>query len=235
MQAIGYIRVSTEEQARSGVSLDAQEAAIRAYCMMRQLELVDVVIDAGISGSVPLGDRPGGSTVLSAIEKGSVEAVVAVKLDRLFRDACDCLNVTGQWDRLDVSLHLVDMGGQAIDTSSAMGRFMLTVLAGCAEMERNLTRERITAALQHKRAQGQRTGSIPYVWELDADGVHLVPVPAEQKVITEIRRLRDAGLTLRGIARELATLGFTTRKSKQWHPQQVKRVIEFVPPGSSAA
>ena len=69
---------------------------------------------------------------------------MACKLDRLFRDAADCLNVTKHWDKRNIALHLIDVGGQTIDTSSSMGRFFLTMMAGVAEMERNLIRDRTT-------------------------------------------------------------------------------------------
>jgi len=83
---VGYVRVSTEEQAAEGVSLDAQEAALRAYSAMRGLTLVEVVIDAGVSAGKPLSSREGGRRVLDLVKRGKVGAVIAWKLDRLFRD-----------------------------------------------------------------------------------------------------------------------------------------------------
>ncbi len=70
---------------------------------------------------------------------------------------------------------VVDLGGNAIDTTSAAGRFMLTVLAGAAEMERNLTRDRIKSAMAVKPANGQRIGAMPYGYDLAGDGKTLVP------------------------------------------------------------
>src|SRR5262245_40127695 len=133
MKAIGYVRVSTEEQAREGVSLGAQEERLRAYCAMQGLELIDVVCEPGVSGSVALLGRPAGARLAEAIRERSVEHVVALKLDRLFRDAVDALTQTRQWDRSGIALHLVDMGGQSLNSASAMGRLFLTVLAGLAE------------------------------------------------------------------------------------------------------
>src|SRR5262245_39614025 len=136
--AIGYTRVSTDEQVTSGVSLDAQEAAIRAYCAMRGLDLAEMIVDAGVSAGQPLSSREGGERVGDV----GIAAVVAYKLDRVFRDCADCLAVVRDWDERDVALHLVDLGGQTIDTGTAMGRFFLTVMAGAAELERNLIGER---------------------------------------------------------------------------------------------
>lgn len=225
MKAIGYIRVSTDQQAEHGVSIDAQQAAIVAYCAMRGLELADVVIDAGISGGTPLAERKGGQIIAAAIKAKQVHAIVAYKLDRIFRDASDCLAVTTQWDKANVSMHLIDMGGQSIDTATAMGRFFLTVMAGAAELEKNLIGERTAAAMQHKKAQGQRVGAIPYGYSLANDGSTLEPNPAEQKVIAAIQELQAAGLSLRGIAKELAQRGYATRTGKAFAPVQVSRLI----------
>ena len=223
---IAYCRVSTEEQALEGVSLDAQEARIRAYCAMRGLELAEVVIDAGVSAYKPLADREGGRRVLEMVRARKAAAVVALKLDRLFRNAADCLEVCGAWDRAGVALHLVDLGGQAVDTSSAMGRFFLTVMAGAAELERNQIAERTSTAMQHKRSNGERVGAVPYGFALAADGVHFEPVAAEQEVIALARELRANGMSLRAVAAELASRGRTSRTGKVFEAQQVSRMVE---------
>jgi len=141
MRAVAYVRVSTEEQATEGISLEAQNHRVRAYCELRGLELVDIITDAGVSAGKPLARRDGGARLLHLIRRGEAVAVVAFKLDRLFRNCADCLTVTATWDRSGVALHLIDLGGQAVDTSTAMGRFFLTVMAGAAEMERGLVAE----------------------------------------------------------------------------------------------
>jgi len=223
--AVGYIRVSTEEQAGEGVSLEAQRAAVGAYCAMRGLTLAGIVSDPAVSAGKPLAKREGGRRVLAMVESGSVGAVVAWKLDRLFRDAADCLSVTGGWDRSGVALHLVDMGGQAIDTSTAMGRFFLTVMAGCAEMERNLVRERTCAALAHKRSKGERIGQLPYGFRLGADGRTLEPHPEEQGAIEAARAWRASGATFATIASRLAEERFPAR-GKRWHTTTVVRLLK---------
>lgn len=225
-RSVLYIRVSTEEQAREGISLKAQEATLTAYCAMRNLCLVEVVVDAGVSAGKPLAARNGGQRVLDLVKRKNVTAVVAFKLDRLFRDCADCLDVTREWDKRGVALHLVDLGGQAVDTSTAMGRFFLTVMAGCAELERNQIRERTSAAMAHKSANGEYVGGeAPYGYAIAADGVSLTPVHAEQQVIAEVHRLRGAGMSLNAIAGELAKRGFKPRQGQRWYAQQVKRML----------
>lgn len=224
---VAYVRVSTEEQASEGVSLAAQEEAARAYCALRGLELASVVVDAGVSAGKPLAERPGGSRVLAAVASGAVAGVVALKLDRLFRDAGDCLTVTRGWDDLGAALHLIDLGGQSIDTSTAAGRFFLTIMAGAAEMERNLIRERTSSAMAYKRAHREYTGGrVPYGWSLATDGVHLEACPAEQAVIREARELRAAGLSLRKIGAELALRGLLPRTGSAWGATSVDVLLD---------
>lgn len=222
---VAYVRVSTEEQANEGVSLAAQEERIRAYCQLRGLELVAVVVDAGVSAGKPLASREGGARVLELVRRKQAGAVVALKLDRLFRNAADCLSTVEGWDRAGVALHLVDIGGASVDTSSAMGRFFLTVMAGAAEMERNQIRERTSLALQHKAAQHELVGSVPYGFRLADDGRTLLEHEGEQEVIRIARELRATGMSLRAIGAELEARGLRTRKGTAWAAPQVQRMV----------
>jgi DNA invertase Pin-like site-specific DNA recombinase len=225
--AICYVRVSTDEQATTGHSLDAQEAACRAYCALRGFTVSAVVVDAGVSGGTPLASRPGGAQALTELAKrNGPRHVVCVKLDRAFRSAADCLQVTGEWDRRGVSLHLTDLGGQAVDTSSAMGRFMLTVLAGAAELEKNLIGERTSSAMQSMKAQGLYTGGrVRYGYAVAADGVTLTECPTEQATIAEARALSARGLSQRAIAAELAERGMLTRNGRMFDQKAIPTLL----------
>jgi len=131
------------------------------------------------------------------------------------------LTTVERLEKAGVALHVVDPGGNAPDTTSAAGRFMLVVLAGAAEMERNLTRERTRSAMAVKRGNGQPVGIVPYGFNLATDGATLVPNEAEQAVIGEIRTMRAARWTLERIAAAL-----TARRSDQ------DRQVEAVDPSS---
>lgn len=227
--AIGYMRVSTVEQAEEGVSLEAQEVRIRAYCAMRGLDLVEIVIDPGVSaGKYTLEEREGGTKVLEAVAQGKASHVVALKLDRLFRNTIDCLTTVRMWDKAGVSLHLIDMGGASLDTSSAMGRMFLTMAAGFAEMERNLTAERTTAALSRKAEKGERIGELPYGKRLAEDGIHLEVHPEEMAVIAQARELQVGGLSQRAIVKELAQRGMVNRAGGAFNQTQVARMLRGV-------
>jgi len=230
--AIGYVRVSTREQAREGISMDVQETAIRAYCRLRGLALAEVIRDPAESTVRPLARRPGGARLAEIVKAGGAEHVIGFKLCRLFRDVLDCRTHVDQWDRDGVAFHLVDLGGQTIDTSTAMGKFALTVLAAAAEMEREKIRENTQAALDYKRARGERVaGRVPYGFRLAATGATTGPGsgrlerhPAEQRVIQRVKGLRTRGWAVRAIARKFNDESVPNR-GKRWHPTTVQRLL----------
>lgn len=225
IKAISYVRVSTVEQASEGISLAAQTDAIRAYAAFKGMTLVHELSDPGVSAGKPLQEREGGRRLFAYAGYPHISAVIAFKLDRLFRDAADCLAVTKEWDELEVDLHLVDLGGQPVDTSTAMGRFFLTIMAGVAEMERNLIRERTKAAMSHLKSLGKRVGGIPYGYKLAPDGRTLVKEAEEQRVIANIRALRRQGLSLRKISAALAAKGMRSRNGKPFQATQIQRIL----------
>lgn len=203
-QVIGYCRVSTLEQAIEGVSLEAQIATITAYASMRGLDLLEIIVDAGISGSIPLEDREGGKKLVALTKTKKVSGVIAIRLDRLFRDASNCLSVTNAWDKSSITLHLIDLCGQSIDTSSAMGKMFLTLSAAFAELERNLIRERTKAGMEQKKVKNERFSRyVPYGKALAEDKTTLVDALEEQHVINLAKKLHESGLSLQKIANEL--------------------------------
>ena len=221
-KALIYVRVSTAGQVNEGVSLEAQEKKARAYCALQELEVVEVVADRGVSGGKHLAERPGGIELLEKIEKYNAGNVVALKLDRLFRDTVDALQVTQDWDTQGTALHLVDMGGQAINTGSAMGRFFLNMMAGFAELERNLTAERTAQALQHKKENLEAYSATPYGF--DRDGGNLVENRTELKAVKLINELRTSGYSLRDTADELNRRGIETKRGKTWHASTISYI-----------
>lgn len=222
-----YVRVSTQEQQLEGVSLEAQEARGRSYCQLHRLSEPVLFMDGGVSGSVPLAERDAGRQLVEAVRTGRVRHVIAVKLDRLFRDAVNCLEVTHRWDKEGVALHLIDMGGQAVNTTTALGRFFLTIMAGAAEMERNLIRERTKSALQHKKQRGDRLGADPLGYRTPEPGKPMQPVDGELqavKLILSLRRRDARRWSFREIAARLEREGHKSKRGGAWSPSTVKQV-----------
>ena len=146
----GYCRVSTTEQAEDGSSLDAQRQQITGYAMMKGWNVTKTFIEAGVSGSVPLADRPEGHRLLETIGKGDI--VITAKLDRMFRSAADALVTLEELKGQGVALHMIDLGGDV--TGNGISKMVFTILAAVAEGERDRIRERIRDAKRHLALQG---------------------------------------------------------------------------------
>lgn len=223
MRVIGYVRVSTEEQADEGYSLAAQESRIRAYANLYQLELLDLVADEGISGKSL--DRPALSAALKRVESGAAGGLVIAKLDRLTRSVADLGKLIDRYFGEAGGKVLLSVGEQ-IDTRSASGRLVLNVLVSVAQWEREAISERTCAALAEKRKLGEHVGTIPYGFEMDEPGGRLVVDAEEAAVIKRIQELRGQGLSLRAIAVVLNGAGVRTKRECLWTKSQVHRLLE---------
>jgi DNA invertase Pin-like site-specific DNA recombinase len=219
MKAVGYVRVSSEDQAKEGVSLENQKAKIQTYCKLKDMDLVTVLEDAGISARNL--KRPGVQVVLNMVMNKSVDAVVVYKLDRMFRSTVDALETTKKFDKQGVAFHSIE---ETIDTKSAMGRFFFTLTAALAELERGIIGERTRDALQHKKQNGDVWGPVPYGFKRVQKKI--VPDTAEQKVVQKIIHIWKTGGNYSEIARKLNSSGIKTKKGTScWYPQTVKNVV----------
>ena len=220
--AIGYVRVSTEQQANEGVSLEAQRQKIAAYCDLYGFDLVRIEVDAGASASTL--KRDGLKRALDSLEAGEANALVVVKLDRLTRSVRDLDALLTNYFAERFALVSV---AEQVDTTTATGRMILNVLMSVSQWERDVIGERTSAALQHKKAQGEYTGGkAPYGYRVAADGVSLVKDDAEQKVVAAVLEYCEAGLSLRKIGKRLEAEGFTTRKGGKFWPTAIKNILD---------
>jgi DNA invertase Pin-like site-specific DNA recombinase len=222
MKVIGYVRVSTEEQASQGVSLQAQEEKIRQYAALYDLDLVDVIHDAGASAKSL--KRPGLQQALSLLDGGQAEGLVIAKLDRLTRSVKDWNTlIDGYFSKRHALLSVADQ----IDTRTAAGRLVLNVLVSVAQWEREAIGERTSAALQYKKSQGEKLGA-PSLG--DAEG--------ETETLVYVRDLRAQGLTLTAITARLNAEGIKTKRGGKWYAGTVKYLLDNVIPyrlGEAAA
>jgi DNA invertase Pin-like site-specific DNA recombinase len=219
----GYARVSSQEQV-NGTSLDSQIEAIRAHAAMHEYTLVHIFVDAGVSGGLPLSDRPAGRELVGALATGEAQAVTICKLDRGFRSASDCLNNVEAWEKNAIGLCILNLAGTCVDTRTPAGKFMLTVLAAAAEMEKNQINERCSEGRKARKAEGKRIGTVPWGFCLGGDGKTLVPSVREQGVTGICEGWRNDGLSLRQIAAKLNQEGVRTRAGA-WTFQQVQRIL----------
>jgi site-specific DNA recombinase len=219
-RVVGYVRVSSEQQAEHGVSLEAQREKITAYAQLYDLELVDIIVDAGASAKTL--KRSGLQRALHMLTRGNAEALLVTKLDRVTRSVKDLGTLI---ERYFSRYALMSVSDQ-IDTATAAGRLVLNVLMSVAQWEREAIGERTRDALQHKKHQGQRISRhLPYGYLLADDGITLAPDAAEQYVIAAARGYARAGLSLRQIAARLAADGHLSRTGQPFTPKSVQSML----------
>lgn len=221
LQVIGYVRVSTEEQATSGLSLENQELRIRAYAQAADLELLEIISDRGRSAKDL--DRPGMLRVLNLVAEQSVDGVIILKLDRLTRSVRDLGGLIELFEENGVAMISVQ---ESINTATAAGRLVANVLGSVAQWEREAIGERTKSALAVKRLRGEKTGgTCPYGFDVGEGGV-LAENPEERNVVATMLLLRREGKSWRGIAATLNERGVGTKKGRPWHGFSVQRIVE---------
>lgn len=217
-----YARVSTEDQAHNGVSLDAQVSRCIDYVASLNYQLIDTAVDAGLSAKST--DRPGLKRILSLVNKKKIQHVITLKLDRLSRRTIDALNLVETLAKKNVRLHLVGENG-SVDSDNPDDEFMLTLKAGVAQLERKKIAERTRFALARKRQLNQRISRhAPYGYTF-IDGM-VIEEPHEQRVILKIKELHGNGYTIRGIIAELTKEGIFNRNGKQFAIPCIHRIIK---------
>jgi site-specific DNA recombinase len=225
-RVVGYVRVSTEEQASSGVSLAAQSSKVRQYAELHDLDLVEVVEDSGASAKSL--DRPGLKRVLGYLDSGAVQGVVIAKLDRITRSVSDLDKLINWYFSAAAGKELFSVS-DSIDTRTAAGRMVLNILMTVAQWERETIVERTSEAMRHKRSKGERLGTIPYGSRLGEDGRTLAPCPVESLNIGTMRALREQGLPYRAIASSLDSAGIATRSGHPWASSSVAKILGDLP------
>jgi DNA invertase Pin-like site-specific DNA recombinase len=206
MNVIGYVRVSTDEQGRSGYGLDAQRSAIRGECERRSWFLLRIESDVASGASTKR--RPGLARALASCDNGEAGALVAAKVDRVSRSVHDFAGLVerargGQWN-----LVILDLG---VDLSTPMGEAMASVASTFAQLERRLISARTREGLAVARTRGVRLGR---------------PItPVADDALAHMRKLRDAGLSFAAIAYDLNASPHRSALGKLWWPATVSRAL----------
>ena len=173
-RAIGYIRVSTDQQRESGLGLEAQRAAIEETAARLHLALTSVHVDAGLSGSLAIDDRPALADVLNTVRRG--DTIIVAKRDRLARDAF--LSVLIEREVAKKGGRILSAAGEGTDRDDPSATFTRRILDAVAELERALIAARTRAALKAKRARGERAGTEPVRIPRERRRRHAAPLPA---------------------------------------------------------
>jgi site-specific DNA recombinase len=222
VRVIGYIRVSTEDQAESGLGLEAQTFALRQWSDRKGLELVGPFMD-DCTGAFPPEKRKGLPEAIAELEAGDV--LLVAKRDRLARDVMIAGMVEAAVRK--TKARVVSAAGEGTDDDSPASVLMRGIFDLFAQYERLVIKARTKAALGAKSRKGERVGQLPYGAELAPDGVHLVNVPAELAVITRVEAWRHKGRSLRWIAAQLDRRGVPPKGGgPRWSHSSVQSILD---------
>jgi DNA invertase Pin-like site-specific DNA recombinase len=212
VRLVGYLRVSTDEQAESGAGVAAQRSSIVAACRDRGYDLVETFEDAGWSAKDL--NRPGISAALATLDAGRADGLVVAKLDRLSRSLLDFASLMERSRKKGWTLIVLDLG---LDLATPAGEMLANVLATFAQFERRLIGQRTKDALAVKKAHGVRLGR---------------PRVLPDEVVERIVRERQEGRTLVAIADGLTADGVpTARGGERWWDSSVAGVLAYAEKG----
>ena len=220
MKAAIYIRVSTDEQAANGLSVENQVAKCRGYCELYELTPYEVITDAGKSGKDLR--RPGIRKVIELCEAGEVEDVVVYDLSRLTRSTKDLLHlIEDVFDDNGIHFHSIR---ENLDTRTPAGKLVLTILGAVNQMAREEISVKTRDALQHKIEQGGKVGRAPFGCRY-VEGA-LVEDPEQTRIVRRIvRNYKYEGVGLSDIARRLNKRKVESQTGKPWTPQMVQGIV----------
>ncbi|TQN44407.1 DNA invertase Pin-like site-specific DNA recombinase [Blastococcus colisei] len=225
MRVVGYVRVSTREQAEHGLGLDVQERSIRKWAKANGHRLVAIHADAGVSGSNGVEDRIGLPLVLEAVRDGQVDALVVARLDRLARAlTVQEATLAAVW-RMGGRLFTVDSGEVLPDDPDDPMRTAMRQMVGVfSELERRMVVKRLRDGRRRKAELGGFAFGSPSYGQRAEAGV-LVDDEREAAALSRIRELHEEGASLRAMAATLTTEGHRPKRSDRWHPQSLARIV----------
>jgi site-specific DNA recombinase len=206
VKAVGYIRVSTTEQALEGVSLDAQHTKVQAYAVVKDWTVSQIISDEGQSAKHL--KRPGLARLLALVDARQVDVVIVYKLDRLTRSVRDLNNLVELFEKKGVALVSLQ---ESLDATTATGRLMMNLLASVSQWEREVIGERTRDAMQYLKAQGQ---------------VYSRPVFADPAILARLQGEREAGCSYHQIAHGLNADQIQTTRGGQWRACTVRQILQ---------
>lgn len=219
MRCAIYVRVSTQEQFDEGFSIPAQKERLKAFCMSQGWKVVKEYVEEGYSAKDT--NRPQLQALLSDLKKGVFDIVLVYRLDRLTRSVLDLYNLMKTFEDHNVSFK---SASEVYDTSTAMGRLFITLVAALAEWERNNLAERVKFGTQQMVEQGIRPGSPrPYGYEYVDGKLKMVKEEAKWVKFIFDKYITNGAQT---IARELNQMGVKNKKGGIWNGSSIRYIVE---------
>lgn len=220
MRAALYIRVSTQEQASEGYSIDAQKERLASYCNSQEWNVVEWYIEEGESASDL--NRPELKRLMSDVQKDLFDVVLVYRLDRLTRSVKDLYKLLETFEEHNVKFR---SASEIYDTTSAMGKMFITIVAALAEWELNNLRERVRFGMEQLVREGKwHGGPVPYGYHWDGNMMHIIP--EEEVILKELRRIYMSGEGFGSTANILNTRGLKRRDGLPWTDQTVQYTLE---------
>jgi site-specific DNA recombinase len=217
MKCIVYARVSTEEQAKHGFSIAAQLEKLEAYCLSQGWELIEKYIDEGQSAKDL--ERPAFQEMMDKVRQGNVDVLLVYRLDRITRSVLDLYKIL---KILDDNECMFKSATEVYDTTNAMGRLFITLVAAMAQWERENLGERVRLGMEKKTKMGLWKGGVPPYGYKVVDK-KLIVNPEEVEVVHTIFEMaKTHGFYT--IAKKLTQKGFSTRRGKDWHVDSVRDI-----------
>ena len=219
-KAFSYSRISVQSDNDQNLSLTAQRAKARAYCELNGLELLGEFSE--VYSAKNAKDREEFQKCLKAAKKEKA-VIICYNLSRFARNTSEALFLSDELKKAGCDLVLIQ---EQINTDTSSGRLFFTLCASFAEYERQLISERTRMALGVKREANKRiSGRIPYGFKLAKNGVDLIPVPKEAKVIARMKNLKAEGFTFVKISQILNAEKIKTKNGKKWFPATIRNTL----------
>jgi site-specific DNA recombinase len=206
MKAVGYVRVSLDKQVEEGISLESQAEKIRAYCLVKDWTLTEIITDEGQSAKTL--KREGMARLIEMVTAREVNIAIVAKLDRLTRSVIDVNKLLEIFFKKGVKLVSL---AESLDATTATGELMINLLASVSQWERRVIGERTRDAMQHLKAQGR---------------VYCRPVFDNREALQIMKTDRVAGLTYKQIAEHLTQCGIHTTRGGQWQACTVEKILK---------
>lgn len=215
-----YIRVSTLDQAQEGYSLDAQEKTLRKWCDDRKYTIYDLYADRGISGK-DIEHRPDMNRLLKDAKKNEFDVVLFWALSRFTRSVSDLYHTMENFQKWNVDMISYT---ESFDTSTPMGRAMIGIVGVFSQLERELTSERVSAALAERAAQGKRTCSEILGYDLDGrDSFKINTKEAEYVRFCFTEYLKRKNLS--EVAKEAKEKGYKGKRGKYPTAYSIQKIL----------
>lgn len=232
-----YIRVSTGEQGESWLGMEAQEAKCRELCARKGWQVLNVYRDAGFSGRLPVDRRPGLMAAIAATEIGPDRILVANDLSRLARNVLMALSILDE--SFGRGIPFASASQADLDTSTPIGRAVLTVVGAFAQLEAEDTGKRTRAALKAAKDRGVKLGALSLIESYRPTGrlnsrqrmtFERFVDPQKVETIRTVQSMARTAASMEELTRSLNEVGIPSVTGKRWHPRIVKKAVDLVLP-----